>query len=345
MLNGAIIGFGNIVQANHIKSFFDKRFSDRIEIKAVAEPNTENRKLSEEKFPQIKFYSSVDELLENENLDFVDIAAPPKFHANLLQTAIDRKLNIICEKPFTFKLKEADKIKELLLNSEISFAPCHQYKYLQIYQAFKSEIDKMQTGNKVLLRFNVYRTKADPGLSVFNNAWRTNPEIGGGGILTDTGVHYLYLSNWLLGKPLSVTAVNLNLSHPEYNVEDTSLVTIEFEKGISQIVLTWGGNRRFNSSELISKNLSLTYLGGNTFERFTNGKAETFPVPNPSDKSIYTELYYLLFDDFFRKIENSAATKDRQANSNENIEEAYNSIKLLNACYSSAAESKTIKLL
>ena len=344
MLTGAIIGFGNIVQSNHLKAFFDKRFYGKINIKAVAEPNEGNRKLSEVKFPQLKFYSSVDELLDNEKLDFIDIAAPPKFHSSLLQQAIERKLNIICEKPFTLHLDEAAKIKELLLTSGKAFMPCHQYRYLKLYQAFKSEIDKMETSNKVLLRFNVYRTKADPGLSIFNNSWRTNPEIGGGGILTDTGVHYLYLSNWLLGKPLNITASNLNLSHSEYNVEDTSLVTIKFEKGISQITLTWGGNRRFNSSELISKNLSLTYLGGNTFEKFADGNTEIFSVPNPSDKSIYTELYYSLFNDFFSTVDNSYLPNGRQTDSKENIEEAFNSIKLLKACYASASEQRTILL-
>jgi len=337
MLIGAILGFGNIIQANHIQAFFDDRFNNKITIKAVAEPNAENRKISEIKFPQIKFYSSVDDLLNNEKLDFVDIAAPPKFHATLLQNVIERKLNIICEKPFTLKLNEAKNIKNLLLNSGIKFAPCHQYKYLKIYSAFKSEIEEMDSGEKVMLRFNVYRTKADPGLSIFKNSWRTNPAIGGGGILTDTGVHYLYLSNWLLGKPLSVNATNLNLSHTEYNVEDTSLVTIEFEKGISQIALTWGGNRRFNSSELISKNLSLTYLGGDTFEKFSEDKTETFHVPNPSDKSIYTELYFSLFNDFLNNCEN-------EVNTNYLVEEAYNSIKLLNSCYLSASEQRTIFL-
>jgi len=337
MLIGAILGFGNIVQANHIQAFCDERFNNKIKINAVAEPNAENRKISEIKFPQIKFYSSVDDLLNNEKLDFVDIAAPPKFHVTLLQNVIERKLNIICEKPFTLKLEEAKNIKNLLLHYGVKFAPCHQYKYLKIYRAFKSEIEKMDSGENVLLRFNVYRTKADPGLSIFKNSWRTNPAISGGGILTDTGVHYLYLSNWLLGKPLSINAINLNLSHTEYNVEDTSLVTIEFEKGISQIALTWGGNRRFNSSELISKNLSLTYLGGDTFEKFSEDKTETFHVPNPSDKSIYTELYFSLFNDFLNNCEN-------EVNTNYLVEEAYNSIKLLNSCYLSASEQRTIFL-
>lgn len=306
MLKGAILGFGNIVQANHINAFFDNRFKDKIQITAVAEPNKENRIISEKKFPQLKFYSSVDELFENEILDFVDIAAPPAFHHTLIEKSTEKNLNIICEKPFTLHLDEAIKIKDKLLQSEKVFVPCHQYKYLNLYQTFKSEIDNMERGGKALLRFNVYRTKADPGLPIFNNSWRVNPAIGGGGILTDTGVHYLYLSNWLLGKPLSVTCTNLNISHSEYTVEDTSLVTIEFEKGISQITLTWGGNRRFNSSELISKNLSLTYLGGSTFEKFSDGKSEVFSVPDPSDKRIYSELYFNLFSDFFNKIESSS---------------------------------------
>jgi len=189
----------------------------------------------------------------------------------------------------------------------------------------------------VLLRFNVYRTKADPGLAIFNNLWRINPSIGGGGIIADTGVHYLYLSNWLLEKPLKITAVNFTLSHSEYKVEDTAIITIEFEKGVSQITLTWGGNARLNSSELISKNCSISYLGGEKFEKTVNSKIEKFNVPNFSDKRIYIKLYYNLFSDFFNKIENNLDSKKE-------ILEAFNSIKLLNSCYISANRLKTISL-
>lgn len=43
--------------------------------------------------------------------------------------------------------------------------------------------------------------------------FKGNKEISGGGILSDTGFHYLYLSNWLLNNPGRITTINNNVAH------------------------------------------------------------------------------------------------------------------------------------
>ena len=73
-----------------------------------------------------------------------------------------------------------------------------------------------------------------------------------GCILADTGVHYLYLSFWMLGIPRAVTARVHRLALREGNVEDTAAVILEYEHALVQIALTWSANQRTNSACVLS---------------------------------------------------------------------------------------------
>ncbi len=337
MLKGAIIGFGKITQSNHIKAFADERLKSKLTITSAVEPNLENKIKCEKEYPFIKFYSSVDELFENEKIDFVDITAPPKFHGQLIRKAVENKVNIICEKPFALTLEEAADLSDLLKKSNLVFIPCHQYRFSPIWQRFKNSADSLSSKTKALLQFNVFRMQADEGLPLFQPEWRTDKSLSGGGILADTGVHYLYLCNWLLGKPLSVLAKTLNLNHPEYSVEDTALVIIEFPNAVAQISITWSADRRVNSARFITNKFSLNYEGGSKLIEYNIDGEKSLSVPDASDKSQYVSYYTDLFEEFYLRIKSGNYQPDF-------IDEAFNSILLLNKCYRSSEQGKTIKL-
>jgi predicted dehydrogenase len=65
---------------------------------------------------------------------------------------------------------------------------------------FKKFVENKDDSSKTLLKFNVFRTEADPGLKILSNSWRTGSAKNGGGILTDTAVHYFYLFSWMFEK-------------------------------------------------------------------------------------------------------------------------------------------------
>ena len=293
-LKGALIGFGKIAQTAHMQAFQSEHLKSLVEIAAVVEPNVKNREISIHQFPFIKFYSSIEELLKNENLDFIDITTPPKYHSELIIEGVENNLHIICEKPFTFNSAEAENISKILKLSNLVFILCHQYRFSPLWRNFKEAIELNKFGN-ALLQFNVYRENADLGLTVFDSPWRIDKNLSGGGILADTGIHYLYLSNWMLGKPLQVTSKIFNLNHADYKVEDTSIVIVEFEKGIAEITLTWAANKRDNTARLILPGKSLTYNGGDSLIKNNAGVTEIIKVFDVSQKSHYSTLYTELF--------------------------------------------------
>src|SRR5215212_2093366 len=52
-------------------------------------------------------YETAEELLENEELDFVDIGTRPDSHLSLVQATLARRIPTICQKPMAPSLAEA----------------------------------------------------------------------------------------------------------------------------------------------------------------------------------------------------------------------------------------------
>jgi predicted dehydrogenase len=332
MIRGAIIGLGKIATTAHLPAY--DKMKDRIEIVAGVDTQEESRNSFKEKYPDVRLYPGIEELFSNEKIDFIDLCTTPRTHYELLKKITERNINIICEKPFTASAEESLKIYDIIKKSNLAFIPCHQYRYSPIWSEFKKMADRGNGDDKFFAQFDVLRTKADEGFDVNNPGWRTNPKLSGGGIIADTGVHYIYLIHWIFGKPIRITANTYNVSH-NYPVEDTAMFVIETAKGVAQVNLSWGGDKRYNAAKIISKNGGL-YYDGIKMIRSMNGTEENIPVPDASDKSHYINYYVNLFDDFIREVGNKT-TKQFW------LDEASASVQILKKCYESAKEKKTIE--
>ncbi len=337
MLRGAIIGFGKIARTNHLDAFNSQELKSKFNLTTAVEVNKEIFNKSKNDFPDIRFYESLDKMYELEKIDFIDVTTPPKYHKEIIEWAIEKKLHIICEKPFTTNIDDAKHLYDKIKKSNIKFIPCHQYKFSPLWKEFKFFIDEKNANEKVFIQFNVFRTGADPGININAQSWRLNEEISGGGILSDTGFHYLYLSNWLMGKPIKVTTINKNLALQQYQVEDTSLVILEYQQGTIQINLSWAYHARRNEAKLISRQGSLFYGGGEYIIKSKNGNIEKISVTDASDKTHYTKLYIKLFSAFNDLISS-------KSHNQEDLFEAYNTVYLLDKCYESANQQKTLEL-
>ncbi len=336
MLNGAVIGTGKIAITGHMPAYQDQKIKNKVRIVAAADTSEERRRSFSDLFRHVRTYESVDELLRNEKIDFIDICVPPKDRLEIIKKAVRSKIHILCEKPFALTLTDAHDIMTVLGENNIVFMPCHQYKYSPIWINFKKTADAHDSRSKMILQFNVQRLEADVGFTPSQPGWRTDPSYSGGGILADTGIHYIYLSLWMLGAPLRVTASTYNIKHEDYKVGDTAFVVIESEKGITELNLTWAADRRANSAGLISSDESLSY-DGIRLMKFRKGSKKNIKVPDAADKSTYISYYISLIDDFRKMIRNSADSSPLR-------KEAFESIHILKACYSSAEHNKTVEL-
>lgn len=337
MYRGALVGLGKIALTGHLPAYRDPRISSRLKIIGAVEIEKKCRENAASLFPEISIYGTLEELLEHEEVDFIDICTPPYCHDESLEAGLARNLHLLCEKPLSTSAEGARRVAERIKGRpDLVFMACHQYRYSPIWRQFKEFIEKNPKPARYLVQFNVFRTQADPGYFAGHPDWRTEPSLSGGGILADTGIHYIYLSSWMLGGLQSVAARTRNLTHREIGVEDTAFIWLDFETGAALITLTWGADRRANSARLTCHNASLIYEGRTIEKNVETGK-EIVSVPDASDKSFYISLYVSLFEEFIRRIEGKQKSLDE-------IEGACRTVEILHACYESSRTGRSVRL-
>jgi len=62
------------------------------------------------KYTNTKTYSDYNKMFGNENLDFVVIATPTKFHYRMVKDALQSSINVFCEKPFCLHTSEGEEL-------------------------------------------------------------------------------------------------------------------------------------------------------------------------------------------------------------------------------------------
>lgn len=117
MLKVGLIGIG-FMGRGHLENYI-KLESEGFPLKLVAicdiDPEKfENKftpgniKIGEKKFDFSKYrlYTSIDKMLENEKLDYVDIALPTYLHSQATVKALNAGINVLCEKPMALNLEQ-----------------------------------------------------------------------------------------------------------------------------------------------------------------------------------------------------------------------------------------------
>jgi predicted dehydrogenase len=300
MLRGAIIGVGKIAETGHFPAYIQSSKELDIEIIALVDKSEERLECAKRYFPQANIYNSIEELFADKEVDFVDICLPPFLHKEAIEKCAAKNIHILCEKPLCSDYKDLKEISEALEDKDIVFMPCHQYKYAPVWKEFIKAAETINE-KKIFLQFNVIRLNADNGFDNANPNWRTDSKLSGGGISVDTGAHYFYLIKEILGVPYKLFANLYNLKHKDYNAEDSAFITVDMEKGIAQINLTWAGCKRYNSAMLICDELSLFY-DGKSIRKIQDGEESIIDVPDMSDKRVYASLYSELIKDFTQRI-------------------------------------------
>jgi predicted dehydrogenase len=335
MLRGALIGVGNIALKGHLPAYLQsKKLKEEVEVVAVADLSPANHAKAREFLPSARAYTSTEELFRNERLDFVDICSPPHSRKEIIEAALESGCHIVCEKPLATNVTEGQAIADTVKSKNVVFVPCHQYRYSRVWRSVKEIIDRGDLGRLLLAQFNVMRMKADSGTPNWQSGWRIDPRVSGGGILVDTGSHYLYLLSHLFGKPQRLTALTATLRHHGYPVEDTALLTAEYDHFVAQINLTWAADRRENRNSITGEKGNL-FTSGDRILLQQNGSQKELPGEDVSDKSTYVRWYAELLGDFCDRVKSRDHSTDL-------LEEAMNVLVWTQSCYESAAKRVTV---
>ncbi len=243
-LRGAIIGLGNVAIHGHLPAW---RGRQDIEIVAATDScSTRGREL-QSYLPQARWYESVDELLIDEVLEFVDICTPPATHAGLIQTALQHGLHVLCEKPLVSRLEDLNAVAELLDRDDRVVCTVHNWRQAPIIRKVCELLRQGAIGEIRQCRWQTLRTRPASAVEAQDGNWRVDPAMAGGGILMDHGWHAFYvLYAWLGQVPDRISARLETRRHRQWPIEDTATVRLEFSAATAEIFVTWASHERRN---------------------------------------------------------------------------------------------------
>ncbi|NIK70530.1 Gfo/Idh/MocA family oxidoreductase [Paenibacillus sp. BK720] len=149
-------------------------------------------------------YTSVQEMLDSEQLDAVDITLPTFLHRDVTTQCLSSGVHVLCEKPMAMNAEECDAMiaaaeasgKQLMIGQCLRFWPA--YVYLQ-------ELVRSGKFGSVTNAY-FYRGGGTPSWG----PWVLVNEKGGGALL-DMHVHDTDVVNWLFGKPEAVSCYGRNV--------------------------------------------------------------------------------------------------------------------------------------
>lgn len=184
----------------------------------VALCDVREEKLS--KFDDVNKYTDYKKMIDIEKPDVVHICTPHYLHAEMVIYALNKNVNVFCEKPLCIKKEDIPLILEAEKNSKAKLGVCFQNRYLP-----RNAYVKEFLSDKKIIGANASFSWCRGNSYYAQDAWRGTKEFEGGGVLINQAIHTIDIMCWFLGYPDYVTASVANLSlKGVIEVEDTAMI-------------------------------------------------------------------------------------------------------------------------
>lgn len=138
MLKIGLVGVGGISGA-HIPAWEEM---ENAELVALCDIRTERL----EKYPDKKHYTDYEEMLEKEEFDIIDICLPTYLHADYAIKAMEKGINVICEKPISLKEEDVERVYSTAKKNNVKFMVAHVLRFWPEYELLKEIYDTKKYG-------------------------------------------------------------------------------------------------------------------------------------------------------------------------------------------------------
>lgn len=212
--NVGIVGCGNILAA-YVRGL---RMLPSVNLLGCADVDQERAARAAERHG-IREYSSVDELLGEDEIGLVVNITPPVAHAAVSEAAVKRGRHVYSEKPFSATLHEADALVQALAGAPGRMGCAPDTFLAAPSQTARAAIDAGIIGEPIGASATIPHSRAEE--------WHPDPSFlfgPGGGPLLDMGPYYVAALVNCLGAVSAVTGVTRIGANPRRITADGRLV-------------------------------------------------------------------------------------------------------------------------
>ncbi|MBB6480653.1 Gfo/Idh/MocA family protein [Spirochaeta isovalerica] len=220
------------------------RIDDRYEIVASVLSSNPEKAVKAGKalgIPDDRAYADVPTMLKTEKkredgADVVAIMTPNDSHFTYAMAALELGYHVICDKPMTNTVEEAEALHNKVKETGLVFCLTHNYTGYPMVRQAKAMVQAGKIGDLRLLQVEyVQGGKADeskPDKTTGPRSWKFDPEKGGPSlVMGDIGTHAHNIIRYVTGQEVSQICAEAGAIVPGRIVDDFAGALLRMEKG------------------------------------------------------------------------------------------------------------------
>ena len=217
------------------------------------------------------------QVVARQDIDAVLILTPPHIHAEMSIAAMRTGKHVLCEKPLSRTLQEAQEMMEVAGQEGIVLKCGFNHRHHPAIKQAKKLLDQGAIGTPCFVRGR-YGIGARPE---YDQEWRADDNVVSGGQLMEQGIHMIDLARWFVGDFVEVSAfVETRYIESIAPLEDNAFVLLRSANGtvasLHSSLTQW---KNLFSFEVIGEEgyVSVEGLGGGyDTERLIFGKKDLY---------------------------------------------------------------------
>ena len=166
----------------------------------------------------------------DDGIQALGIMTPSGDHYKIAKPFIENKVHIVCDKPLTATIKDAEELKKLVKKNKIIFALTHNYSSYPMLREAKEIVKKGKIGNINLINVEYpqgYTVNVKKKNEKKTLKWRLDKNLSGPSmILSEIGTHAYHLLRYVTGLEVSELSAEVNSLSSEITVDDNAFVIV-----------------------------------------------------------------------------------------------------------------------
>jgi predicted dehydrogenase len=310
---------------------------DGTDLAVVADADAERAKaLAEEMDCEAADWRAV---VARPDVRIVIVSTWPQSHAEVAAAAAENGKHVLCEKPFGRNPAEARAIVAAGRAHGVKVKTGFNLRYKAGLLKARELFDQGAIGDLMFIRC-CHGHGGRPG---YEQEWRADPEISGGGQLIELGVHGIDLLRWFMGELTEVSALTGTLFWEMEPLEDNAFILFRNRQGqtasFHSSSTQWKNHFSFEIFGTLGYILVHGMGGSYGVERVTLGRRNPGSVPDEEvfefpgeDRSWHREWAELV----------AAVRESREPSGNG--DDGYRALLAAEAVYASAREERLVKI-
>jgi predicted dehydrogenase len=191
-------------------------------------------------------YASFDEMAlreaerpEGDRIDFVSIVTPNHLHFPVAKAFVERGINVVCDKPLTTTLQDAEELCRLVKAHDVVFALTHPYTAYPMVRQARALVQDGALGavRKVIVEYSQGWLSTPLEQTGNKQAdWRTDPARAGAGAIGDIGTHAEHLARFVTGLEMEQLFADVSSFVPGRRIDDDANMLVRYQGGAKGVL-------------------------------------------------------------------------------------------------------------